>query len=290
MQVVDLPRPCDEELRDEAFSRYAALVKSRAIAVYRVDDGVLVLTTHIALDNRFFFSALERLPSRHQRCFLREPYILPAWSMRVVQYTSHSPRRLIAGRDVLEPYVSDDGPNERWCRKLEWYCACATFNASVNDSQILNARHLMGAVRDLACAAPDEASLLTKIASDADEPQIRKAWDGFCAAFERFDRSIRASLGVAPDGDALSKARNCLAGEESCEHFDREYAFQRARDIDGYHQELASLGFPYGHLFAMAAYPATIRMPGMSVVDSVVSQIYRLRRRLTEYAAAPQPA
>jgi hypothetical protein len=281
MQVVDAPRPRDAALCDEAISRYADAVKSRAISVYRVDSALLVITAHIAMDNRFFFSAWERLPSRYHHCFPHEPYILPAWSLRVIQHAAHTSRELVAGRDVIAPYAPADGRNERWCRTLESYCACAVFYDAVTRSQLLNGRRMMEVAR----------ALLPDAGHEAGEEQIRATWDRFCGAFERFDRTMRELFGVSNTANAVAKARNCIAGNEEIEQLDREYAFCRARDIDGYHQELASLGFPYGHLFPLEAYPNAVRaMPSKPFVDSVVSQMYRLRKRLSEYAAAPDPA
>jgi hypothetical protein len=280
MQVVDAPRPRNAALCDEAVSRYADLVKSRAISIHRVANALLVVTGHVALDNRFFFSAMDRLPSRYHPCFPHEPYILPAWSLRVVQYTPHAARDLVAGRDVIAPYTPNEGRNERWCRTLESYCACAVFYESVMRSQLLNGRHLMEVARTLLPDAGEETG----------EEQIRATWERFCSAFERFDGTIRELFGAGSTANAVARARNCIAGNEEIEQLDREYAFRRARDIDGYHQELASLGFPYGDLFPVEAYPDAVRaMPAKPIVGSLVSQMYRLRKRLSEYTAAPHP-
>ena len=97
MNVVDLPEHATRGLYDEAISRYAAMVKGRAVGVHRVgnvrypglsDIDLLVVTEHEGVDNRYFFSALQRLPQRFHRLFLHEPFILPAWSLRVMRSTT----------------------------------------------------------------------------------------------------------------------------------------------------------------------------------------------------------
>jgi len=143
MNVIDLPDPSTRGLYEEAISRYAAIVKSRAVGVHRLGDvrypglcdiDLLVVVEHEGLDNRYFFSALRRLPQRFHRLFLHEPFVLPAWSLRVLRYTTHRARKLIAGRDVLKPYTSSDEPAERWCRMLASYCSCAGFVSRTRSS------------------------------------------------------------------------------------------------------------------------------------------------------------
>ncbi len=112
------------------------------------------------------------------------------------------------------------------------------------------------------------------------------AWDLFTKNFAQFDERMQSWLGAAQPALAPGMARALLRGDETCDAFDRDYAFRRARDIDGYHMELASLGFPYGHLFMIAAHPGAVRrLPDAPVVSNLVRNIYRVRRRLTEYGA-----
>jgi hypothetical protein len=112
--------------------------------------------------------------------------------------------------------------------------------------------------------------------------RVRSAWALFASAFDRFDAVLRRHLGAATTDEAIAIARARLHGEEPCEDFDRDYAFLRAREIDGYHQELASLGFPFGHLFFIAAHPHAVRtLSRPPVVDTLLRNVYRVRRRLT---------
>ncbi len=78
MNVVDLPKPCTSALYDDAAARYASAVKGRAVAVYRTGHvrypglcglDLIVVVDRIGVDNRFFFSALQRLPERYHRLF-----------------------------------------------------------------------------------------------------------------------------------------------------------------------------------------------------------------------------
>jgi len=117
--------------------------------------------------------------------------------------------------------------------------------------------------------------------------RIRTTWGIFYKAFSRFDEALQAHLGADGIEDAVAIARARLLGEDACDDFDQSYAFQRAREIDGYHEELASLGFPYGHIFYIAAHPRAVRhVRPASVVDTLLRNVYRVRRRLTEYAPA----
>lgn len=313
MNVVDLPQQATPEEYEQAVTRYAAMVKGRAIGVHRLghltqaglsDIDLLVVTDHTAVDNRYFFSAFQRLPSRYHRLFLHEPYILPAWSLRVMQYTTHSAPQLAAGRDVIAPYAPAQGSDERWCRTLESYCAYAAFHHDVKTSGVLRGRQTIAAASSLRYLLADASAVMPEAADDAycaqigalrerffetnadPDEKVRTAWDAFSNAFQRVDTLLRERFGTSSTAETVVRARKRLAGEEECAEIDREYAFRRARDIDGYHQELASLGLPFGHLFFTAAYPQALRtLPSVPLVDSVVSNVYRMRRRLTEYAA-----
>jgi hypothetical protein len=310
MNVVDLPQPCTHGVYDEAVTRYAAMVKSRAVAVYHTghvrypglsDIDLIVVTDHVGVDNRFFFSALQRLPRRYHRLFLHEPFILPAWSLRVMRYTTHNAPKLIAGRDVIAPFRPSTEPDERWCRMLESYCAYAAFALKQRRVQQLKGRQTIAVASALRYMLADADALLPGAAADRyvneieairrsffdGDPveHVRAAWTLFSGAFDRFDTMLRAHLGAATTEDAVDAARARLLGEQPCADFSQEYAFRRARDIDGYHQELASLGFPFGHLFFVAAHPQAAHAASMPVVEGLLRNLYRVRRRLTEYAA-----
>lgn len=284
------------------------MVKSRAVGVHRVAHtrypGVsplqlLVVVDRVGVDNRFYFSAFHRLPERYHRIFLEEPFVLPAWSLRVLRYTKHYPTQLLAGRNVLQPYGPSDEPAERWCRMLASYCEYAAFMAAARSAQLLKARRLLTAasgfrhvLADAATVLPDtsneryvneiEAIRRTYFEGGEDRVErVRTAWVQFSEAFEAFDEVLRDKLNARATEHAVATARQLLRGEESCEHFDRDYAFRRSRDIDGYHEDLASLGFPFGHLFFIAAHPGSVRSFGAApIVDTLLYNVYRVRRRL----------
>lgn len=314
MNVIDLPEPSTRALYDEAVSRYAAMVKSRAVGVHRLGGvpypglsgiDLLVVIEHEGLDNRYFFSAVRRLPQRFHRLFLHEPFVLPAWSLRVLRYTTHRAPQLIAGRDVIKPYAPSDEPAERWCRMLASYCSCAAFVARTQDSQLLRGRLTMAVASAFRSLLSDAAVILP---SAGDEnyvneieairrtffeggedrvERIRTTWNIFADAIRRFDLALQTHLEASSTEEAVAIARARLSGESACDDFDRSYAFQRAREVDGYHQELASLGFPYGHIFYIAAYPGAVRhVQPAPLVDTLLRNVYRVRRRLTEYALA----
>jgi hypothetical protein len=311
MNVTDLPLAVSRELYDEAASMYAQLVQPRAIAVYKTgnvhypglsDLDLIVVTDRTGIDNRYFFSAMQRMPRRYLSIFLHEPFILPAWSMRVMQHTTHGAPVLLGGRDVLSPYPPSAEEAERWCRMLESYCSYSRFAATVRERDALRGRLTVAVasayrflLADAGDLAPRHAAVEYAATIDGlrahfferdPEEGVREAWRIFSGHFDAFDATMREWLGVVEPQAALNKARALLRGEEACDAFDREYAFRRARSIDGYHQELASLGFPYGHLFFIAAHPGAVyRGLEPSPVTNLVRQFYRVRRRLAEYAA-----
>lgn len=313
MNVVDIPQPAGHALYEEAASRYAALVKSRAVAVHRLGRAaypglseirLLVITDHVGMDNRFFFSALHRLPERFHRLFLREPFILPGWSLRVMRYTKHYAAQLLTGRHVLHAYSPSDERDERWCRLLESYCAYAAFAEKTRRSQLLRGRETLATVSALRSLLTDAALSVPEAADedyvnaveaihrtffeDLGDPveRVRDAWELFAAAFYRFDRAMKARLDARSTDEAVATARARLCGDEECADFDREYAFRRARDIDGYHHELASLGFPFGDLFPPAAHPRAVRTPAAApILDRLLRNAYLVHRRIMEYAA-----
>lgn len=313
MNVVDLPKPAKRASYEEAVLRYAAAVKSRAVGIHLLGNvrypglsgiELLIVTDHVGVDNPYFFSALHRLPQRYHALFVHEPYILPAWSLRIMRHTAHYAMQLVAGRNVLTPYTPNDEPAERWCRVLESYCAHASFAAAARTSQLLRGRRTATAASAfrtlLADAAPiipeavDESyvnqteAICRTFFEEGSDPveRVRAAWRVFTRGFDRFDAIMRTRLNAQSTEHAVAIARARLAGDEACEEFDRDYAFRRAREIDGYHHELASLGFPYGQLFYSQAYPRGARTPvRVPVVDALLQNVYRVRRRLTEYAA-----
>jgi hypothetical protein len=93
--------------------------------VYRLEGDdlrLLIVVDRGTIDNRYFFSPKQRLPDTHARAFAREPFILPAFSLRVMRHAQCETRSLIAGRDVLMPYQWVEDGDERTCRGLERRC------------------------------------------------------------------------------------------------------------------------------------------------------------------------
>lgn len=315
MNVIDLPKPATRELYDEAAARYAEMVKGRASCVYRVgnvhypglsDVDLLVVTDRANIDNRYFFSALNRLPQKYHGIFLHEPFVLPVWSLRVIRYTNHyATRALLAGRDVLHAYPPSQEPDERWCRMLESYCSYARFKKTAEETNVLKGRLTVAVASALRFLLRDGDAALGTTGADTYAVQIdglrerfftyanaeggvREAWNLFSTTFERFDAKLRARLGFDAQTDPVAAASDLVRGERSCEEFDRDYAFMRAHEIAGYQHELASMNLPFGHLFFIAAHPQPVRAqePSVPMLDDVVRNFYRVRRRLAEYARA----
>ena len=313
MIVTDLPQPSNHALYDQAITRYAELVRPRALAVYRVghvrhpgvsDVDLLVVTDRMSLDNRHYFSALERMPEKFLPLFLHEPYVLPAWSLRIIQHTTHYKPALLSGRDLLRPYAPQDSNEERWCRMLESYCSYADFAAQTRSEKTLSGRRAMTVANSYRYLVADSERIfpVPGSASYAQEVDrigesffkrpnpadgVLEAWNLFAAHFDRFDAALRERLQTGSPEQTLQAVHKLLRGEHEFPGFDREFAFRRARDIDGYHQELASLGFPYGQLFFAAAHPLAVRaLPEPPVVTNLMRNLYRMRRRLFEYAGA----
>lgn len=311
MNVVDIPQRAKREDYDEAISRYVQLVQPRAISIYRVgnirfpglsDIDLLVVSDRCSLDNRFFYSALQRMPRRYLPLFLHDPFILPAWSLRVMRHTTHGKPELLAGRRVLDGYTPSNEPEERWCRLLEGYCASASFVQRTQERGTLRGRMTVAVASAFrfqlaeaqAVLAYDDRNYAARIDDvragffDRAKPEdgVRDAWQIFSAEFQRVDASLRERLCLSAEDNLSTHARALLRGDRESGLFDREYAFRRAQAVDGYHQDLASMGFPYGHLFFIAAHPGAVHTHEESLVNGVVRNLYRVRRRLEEYAAA----
>ena len=261
---------------DEAVTRYAELACPRALAVYRLGEidepgrdlaDFLVVTDRSSIDNRHFFNARERLPERFH-AILGETFILPAWSIRAIRYIRPRRRALLSGRDVLHPYSSDTDASERWCRLLETFCK-HTF--------ILEGEQGPGRERELQLGKmrlDEELAELSDLVTVAAVASYREA-------VTQLENELTPHLGGATTQERIDAARAILQGDRPFEHIDPEYVARRSRDIDGYFQELASMGFPYGSLFPFAAYPRAVRaLPEPQVVTNLVRRYYSLRRRL----------
>jgi hypothetical protein len=312
MNVTDLPQPATIDMYRQAIARYAELVRPRSAAVYSLAPieypglsfaKVLVVTGHCGADNRAYFSALQRLPRRFLQVFLHEPFILPAWSLRVMHYVAHRSATLLGGRHVIEGYLPAADRQERHCRILEAYCHFAAFRKRVSERKVLPARaaiEVTGSFRELLADAQDvfegvsptpymlQIQRLRQTFFDRGEPadNVVAAWSLFETQFLRFQRVLSRWLGTSASEDSPRVARLLLSGEHERPGWDREYAFQRARDIAAYHHDLASLGIPYGHLFYEAAYPHLVRRIEHSLAGRFLQSLYRVRRRLEEFAGA----
>jgi hypothetical protein len=312
MNVVDVPRPIPREDYDEAIARYANLVEGRAVAIYRVgnvrypglsDLDLLVVADRVAFDNRYFFSALQRMPRRLLPVFLHEPFILPAGCLDVLRHTTHYAPVLVAGQDVVRDFRPNDDSAERWCRMLESYCSYNTFAARVRKSDTVfgrltvavtsafryllgDAAHLFSGVDPQAYAQEMDA-LRAGFFENADPSvAVRHAWNVFTGYFDRYDAMLRERLRASTAEEALETARALLSGEAPSELFDSEYALLRAQTIRRYYDGLRTLGFPYGSLFFIAAHPDGIRVLPHTPVETLIRNFYRVRRRLSEYARA----
>ena len=149
MNVVDLPKRAERADYDEAVARYAQMVKPRAIAVYQVGSVrypvsptsicswspiAVVWTTGISILRCSGCRASISICFCTIRSFFR-----PGRS-GVMRHTTHHAPQLIAGRDVVRPFVPSDEPDERWCRVLAGYCASAAFLQRARAEGTLKAR------------------------------------------------------------------------------------------------------------------------------------------------------
>jgi hypothetical protein len=312
MNVRDIPRPIRREDYDEAIARYAKMVEGRAIATYRVgnvrypglsDLDLLVVTDRVAFDNRYFFSALQRMPRRLLPVFLHEPFILPAWCLDVLRHTTHYAPALVAGNDVARDLHPNDDAAERWCRMLESYCSYSTFAARVRNNDAVSGRltvavasalryllgdaaHLFAGI-DVQAYAEEMDALRAHFFEHADSSDaVRYAWNLFAKHFDRYDALLRERLRISSAEDGVQSARALLNGEASNALFDSGYALRRARTIRAYYDGLRTLGFPYGSLFFIAAHPDGVRKLPQTAAATLVRNFYRVRRRLSEYARA----
>ncbi len=233
MLVTDLPASSTHAAHDEAITLYAAMVRSRAIAVYRLgspwnpglsDVDLLVVTDRSAMDNRHFFSAIGRMPERFHPLFLHEPYILPAWSLRVMRYTSHYGPALLCGRDVLHAYAPDDDADERWCRLLEAYCSFAAFAISARERGALSGAQTMSIATSFLPVLRDARSVLQLDECGAYEKAIDglaarffqtgdpatnvlEGWSIFSSAFDRLDAALCGALGAGGTAGTIARAQ-----------------------------------------------------------------------------------
>jgi hypothetical protein len=313
MKVTNIPSPASPALYAEAIDTYVRLVKRRAVAVYSVgnvqypglsDIDLVVVPNGSAVDNQYFFSAKGRLPRRFVDLFLHEPFILPRSCLQVMRHTTHHAPVLLAGQDVVRPFLPREVPAERWCRMLESYCSYSGFARRVRQSQSLHGRWTMAVANAFRYLLADAALAFPEVADhgayvrhinairsqffDLSDPSsgVHAAWELFAEHFDRLDTMLREWLGGAEPHEAVQKSRALLSGEMRCSDFDAEYAIERARTIERYYQALQSAGFPYGGLFLIAAHPRGRRSIRKTPVTALLHTLYRVRRRLSEYTGA----
>jgi hypothetical protein len=312
MNVVELPQPAPRELYDDAIARYAKMVRGRALAVYRVgnvrypglsDIDLLVVIDRKALDGRYYFSALQRLPRRFLPLFLHEPFVVPASCIEAMRHTTHYAPELLCGRDVLREVRPNDDDAERWCRMLESYCSYSMFAERVRTKETLRGKFTIAVASAFRYLLADAEKLFADVdargyateldalragffESDSPAALVRHAWECFVQRFQGCDAMLRERLGTRARMETIERARALLRGEAACEYFSRAYAMQRARTIERYYNELRALGMPYGGLFFIAAHPEALRAIPETPVTTLVHNLYRVRRTLAEYAGA----
>jgi hypothetical protein len=309
LRLYELPRQMPLPMYEEAVVRYASAVRPRAFAVYRSGEprygglcgvSVIVVVQHAALDNRYFFSALGRLPRRFLDAFVHEPFIVPSTTLSVMRHTNHANLQIVTGRDELRRYAPAGDEAEAWCRMLEAYCSGSLYIERVRESGALHGRKIIAALHALRetldaaaalLAVPDRSAfglqcdrLLETFFSQATiRENVLAAWELFTQGFAAFDEAVKRAFGTVTRAQTFAAARDALRGEYETTQFDREYAFRRALAIDGYHADLAALGFPFGHLFYIAGHPRAVRTSEhVPVLAEVLHSVYRAYRRIED--------
>jgi hypothetical protein len=186
---------------------------------------------------------------------------------------------------------------------LESYCSYSMFAERVRTKETLRGRFTIAVTSALRYLLGDAAHVFDGIdvagyAAELDairaqffESQnraalVHRAWERFLDVFGRCDSMLRARLGTHARMETIERARALVHGDVASDLFDRDYAAQRARTIERYYDELRRLGIPYGGLFFVAAHPEALRTIPETPVTTLVHNIYRVRRRLAEYAGA----
>jgi hypothetical protein len=297
VNVYDLPRLASRDAYESAVASYVAAVAPRASAVYQVgnltypglsDIDLLVVPDRPRADNQYYYSASARVPRPYEPFFLHEPFVVPQTVADVMRYTTHAHRRLLAGTDVLSAQVPTDDPDAAWCRVLESYCAYASYAARTRAGRTLNGRWCIAIASAMRFFLIDfdrifstsysqsYARSIDAIRATAFEGDVRDAilcaWEQFIATFDVAERNLAHHLGV-DEASLCAAARGLLSGG-------------RRRDaIARYHDELERFGFPYGHVFLVAAYDdavRTVRPPPYA--RYVCRNYYRIQRRLRGHA------
>ncbi len=307
MNIHSLPEPAPRSAYEEATGAYAALVRSRARAVYQVgnvrfpglsDIDLLVVPKRPASDNQYFFSAFHRAPKRSLKLFLHEPFIVPPTALSVMRHTTHARPKLLCGEDVLAEYRPDDNENERACRLFESFCSYERFTLRSRESQTLNGRWamaIMSAFRFLLADFDDvfkvESSQAYGQRIDAlragafqsgVQAAIENAWAFFHEHFIVVERVMAKELDC--EGPLSQVARDILRGARTFRAVPPEYLADRYAAVERYHDELERFGFPFGHLFFAAAYEGSLRTVAASPgVKYVTRNLYLLQRRLGSY-------
>ncbi len=307
MNVNSLPEPAARSMYEEATGAYTALVRSRARAIYQVgnvrfpglsDIDLLVVPERPAGDNQYFFSAFHRVPKRFLRLFLHEPFVVPPSALAVMRHTTHAKPKLLHGEDVLAAYRPDENDNERACRLLESFCSYERFTLRSRESGTLNGRWamaIMSAFRFLladfdavfgAASAAVYGERIDALRADAFDrgvqAAVESAWDTFGEHFDVVASALAEELDCRLEPIA-PVARDILRGIRPFRTLSPNYLAARHAAIEHYHDELERFGFPFGHLFAVAAYEGSLRtvLPAPQV-KYVTRNFYLLQRRLRE--------
>jgi hypothetical protein len=309
VNVTNVPLPAPRALYDESIAAYAALVSSRAIAVYQVgnvrypglsDVDLLVVPKAYAADNRYFFSAFHRAPRRSLALYLHEPFVVPPGALDAMRYTTHSRPRLLYGEDILSGLRPIEDRNEPLCRVLESYCSYERFARRTRSSGHLSGRWAIAItsafrffLTDFDAAFKTELCAAYALAIDSirasafDRPTadaIVEAWDLFNEHFGDAEHRLRDEIASGTSAEISDAARAILCGDRTFRDLSPDYARTRRATIAHYHDELERLGFPYGHLFFVAAYDGSVRTVASTPYARYVARYtYRLQRRIGEY-------
>lgn len=302
MNVVGLPRPENHATYDAAVTEYAAYVRARAEAVYRIGCTaypglsaveLLVVARRGGMGSRHYFSALHRLPKRMAAVFVREPFIVPIDSRRIVEHARPGRFTLLAGRDVLHTIAPLQNCDERWCRTLESYCEYAAFIARTQETETLpghltawlslqfadvlrQAASLIGGVSEALAYGSACAALATDAFTKDDGTEaVLGYWQLLGASFAQFEARLQEHLAPRDGRLTPAMARLLLQGEIVTDAFDAQYAFRRSREVAHYTAELTALGIPYGELFPREAYPPPARRMAGAPARNVTEGLLR---------------
>ncbi len=306
MNFSDLPTVLDRSLYDDAMRFYTAKIARRADAVYLIgnvtypglsDLDLLVVTSNKRADNAQYFSTFCRLPDRYRTVFHHDPLIVPSSHLEVLAYTTHAPKQLLAGKDVLAGMSFLDSPQERWCKLLEGYCTYAVYVHAIESAGRCPGRRLVAKASSLRFSLRQldilsDTNVADAYAAEIDgvrstyfdrEPHaaLSQIWSAFRTAYDGLTAKLRAVLPLA-DGQAPEDfARSVFDGTAQFDRISPQYVRERSAAIDRYHEELVRMGLPFGQAFFWEAHGGRGRIFRQSGVHNRVYRVkYRLERML----------